>query len=63
MDEERKIKQKLVLLEDEHRKLDERINDMAHANTMEVQRMKRQKLNIKDQISKLYDFLHPDIIA
>jgi hypothetical protein len=63
MDEEKKIRQKLATLEDEHRKLDDKINNMMMLNPLELQRMKKQKLSLKDQISKLYDILYPDIIA
>lgn len=62
MEENNIIKQKIALLEDEHRNLDSKISNI-NTNMLEVQRLKRQKLALKDQLSKLYSMLHPDIIA
>lgn len=62
MEEDKLIKQKIALLEDEHRSLDNKISNIS-TNMLEVQRLKRQKLALKDQLSKLYSLLHPDIIA
>ena len=63
MDEEKVIKQKIALLEDEHRGLDLKVGVSRSIDMLEVQRLKRQKLALKDQISRLYSMLHPDIIA
>ncbi len=62
MDEEKKIKAKLASLEDEHRSLDNKIGN-APMNMLEQQRLKRQKLALKDEISRLNSMLHSDIIA
>lgn len=63
MDEERVIRQKIAMLEDEHRTLDLRVSSIATIDMLEAQRLKKQKLALKDQISRLYSMLHPDILA
>jgi len=62
MDEEKKIKDQLNLLEDQHRQLDRKLIDCA-MNMLEVQRLKKQKLFLKDQIAILKSNLLPDAIA
>ena len=55
----------LEVLRQEHRDLDLAIAVLAE-NTIDhlaVRRLKKKKLNIKDQISRLEDELTPDIIA
>ncbi len=64
MEEERKLKQKIAMLQDEHRGLDLRISSNIPAiNMLELQRLKKHKLALKDEISRLSSFLYPDIIA
>ncbi|HCR85417.1 MAG TPA: hypothetical protein DIV86_01945 [Alphaproteobacteria bacterium] len=63
MDEYKVIRQKIAMLEDEHRSLDLRISGFTTIDMLEIQRLKKQKLALKDQISRLYSMLHPDIIA
>lgn len=62
MEEERKLRQKITMLEDEHRNLDSKISSIT-MNMLEIQRLKRQKLALKDEIARLSSFLYPDIIA
>lgn len=62
MDEEKKIKAKLSGLMDEHRALDDKIAN-SPLNMLEIQRLKRQKLVLKDEIAKLNAMLYSDIIA
>jgi len=65
MDEE-ELKQKLSTLREEHRDLDDAITALTRARTfdrLQLQRLKKKKLRIKDQISKLEDTMFPDIIA
>ncbi len=53
-------------LKQEHRQLDNAIAEMAIASEidqLEVQRMKKRKLFLKDEITKIEDGLLPDIIA
>ena len=59
-------KQALVKLREEHRKLDKTIAGLT-AQTMsdqlEIQRLKKRKLQLKDEIARLESALVPDIIA
>ena len=60
------IKQKLAALKSEHRDLDDVIQQMAQsgtANQLQIQRLKKRKLALKDLITKLESKLLPDIIA
>ncbi|MET0155449.1 MAG: YdcH family protein [Rickettsiales bacterium] len=53
-------------LEEEHRVLDEKIDALTkgyRVNMLEVQRMKRKKLQIKDAIAYLRSISEDDIIA
>ena len=56
----------LAALKAEHRQLDEQILVLSSEPTgdqLEVARLKRRKLMIKDQIQRLIDSNVPDIIA
>lgn len=56
----------LDVLRRAHRELDERILALAELPmppSLEMQRLKRQKLALKDRIARLEDELTPDIIA
>ncbi len=59
-------KQRLAGLREEHRKLDAMIAELT-AETMhdqlEVKRLKKRKLRLKDEIARLESALVPDIIA
>ncbi|MEA3059704.1 MAG: hypothetical protein QOE50_1116 [Sphingomonadales bacterium] len=58
--------QLLETLKAEHRRLDERIRLLASEPTgdqLEIARLKRQKLMLKDEIQRLMDSSVPDIIA
>jgi hypothetical protein len=60
------IKAKLEALRSEHRDLDgaiARLDGSAPRNPMDLQRLKKRKLALKDQIAKLESQLLPDIIA
>ena len=57
---------KLEELRSEHRDLDEVIQRLAETspfNQLQIQRLKKRKLALKDQITKLESKLLPDIIA
>lgn len=60
------LEKQLAVLRKEHRELDETIQDIA-ANSpydpIEVQRLKKRKLQLKDEIARLDSALLPDIIA
>ncbi|HVM37371.1 MAG TPA: DUF465 domain-containing protein [Sphingomicrobium sp.] len=58
--------QELAALRDEHRALDERISAMVEAgesDQIELARLKKRKLRLKDQIQLILDRSVPDIIA
>ena len=60
------LKKKLSALKAEHRKLDETIDELLEFgpyNQLEVQRLKRRKLALKDEIIQIDNQLLPDIIA
>ncbi len=57
---------KLAELLTEHRDLDDvigRLTDGGPFDQLQVQRLKKRKLLLKDKISQLEDLLLPDIIA
>jgi len=56
----------LEALKTQHRELDERIQLLSSEPTgdqLEIARLKRRKLILKDQIQRIIDFSVPDIIA
>ena len=56
----------LLILEQEHRDLDEVINQIQEKkiiNLLQLQRLKKRKLGIKDRIANIKDKIEPDIIA
>jgi hypothetical protein len=60
------LKAKLAVLKSEHRDLDDviaRLSQQAPSDQLQVQRLKKRKLLLKDQISKIESELLPDIIA
>jgi len=66
MKTEEVLRVKLAVLQQEHRDLDtsiEALHEKATADQLTLQRLKRQKLSLKDQIARLEDLLTPDIIA
>ncbi len=56
---------KLEKLERDHRALDQKIIDLqiTASDMISLQRLKREKLRMKDEISRLRGLIHPDIIA
>lgn len=60
------LKTKLAELRTEHRDLDDvidRLTDAVPLDQIQMQRLKKRKLLLKDQIAKLETILLPDIIA
>lgn len=60
------VKRKIAELEDEHRGLDQSIQNIEERmpyDRITIQRLKKKKLVLKDQIAVLRDHLVPDIIA
>jgi hypothetical protein len=57
---------KLEELRSEHRDLDDviqRLSETSPFNQLQIQRLKKRKLALKDQMTKLESKLLPDIIA
>ena len=60
------LKAKLATLRTEHRDLDDviaRLAERAPFDQLQLQRLKKRKLMLKDQISQIESELLPDIIA
>lgn len=66
MDEQDRLRQRLAELKTEHRDLDdviERLAEQRPADLIQMQRLKKRKLVLKDMIAKIESLLLPDIIA
>jgi len=64
--ESAEIEQELATLRADHRALDEQIAQLiasGYADQLELQRLKKQKLLLKDRIARLESDRLPDIIA
>lgn len=60
------IRRRVVELKMEHRDLDAAIDHLVESGTFEelrIKRMKRRKLQLKDDIARLENTLIPDILA
>ena len=60
------VKERIIALQVEHRDLDDvisRISDMPDINELELRRLKKRKLYLKDHILMLERQLTPDISA
>ena len=60
------LKAKLQALLSEHRDLDDviaRLTDTNVSDRLQMQRLKKRKLALKDEISRLHALVLPDIIA
>lgn len=65
-EDERELTALLERLRQEHRDLDvaiEALTSVAGSDVLQIQRLKKRKLQLKDRISHLEDELFPDIIA
>jgi hypothetical protein len=63
---EEEMRKRLELLRIEHRDLDTAIDALTNAGApdqLQIARLKKRKLKLKDQISLIEDYLIPDIIA
>jgi hypothetical protein len=64
--DQRELRRKLFERRSEHRDLDDviaRLAETAPFDQLQLQRLKKRKLMLKDEISRLEDQLLPDIIA
>ena len=60
------LEKRLIELRMEHRDLDEAISALSVSrpyDTLKVQRLKKRKLGLKDEIVRLEGDIYPDIIA
>jgi hypothetical protein len=60
------IREQLDAMKAEHRRLDEQIRALSAdplSDQLEIARLKRRKLMLKDQIQLIFDRNTPDIIA
>ncbi len=65
-EEERELREQLARLQQEHRDLDAAIAALATSpgsDVIQVQRLKKRKLVLRDRIRAIEDQLTPDIIA
>lgn len=65
-DEEELLQERLIELESEHKDLDDvidRIIQTPPVDFLQVQRLKKRKLQLKDEIQRIRSMLLPDIIA
>lgn len=63
---EEELRKRLAVLRTEHRDLDAAIAALSAAGAsdqLQVARLKKRKLRLRDQIQILEDYLTPDIIA
>lgn len=63
---EQELQKRLELLRTEHRDLDAAImalTEKGQSDQLQVARLKKRKLRLKDQIAMIEDTLLPDIIA
>lgn len=63
---EEELKKRLEMLRIEHRDLDAAIDALSAADSadqVQLARLKKRKLKLKDQIAMVEDYLIPDIIA
>ena len=69
MDKEQKrlmLEAKLAMLQKEHRELDEQIQEMILSGVcdmLRLQRRKKRKLVLKDEMESIKHYLIPDILA
>jgi hypothetical protein len=66
MEDQETLRRRLVDLQTQHRDLDDviaRLTDGPVFDQLQVQRLKKQKLMLKDQIARIQSRLLPDIIA
>lgn len=64
--DEAEIRARIELLRQDHRDLDaaiEALRQLPMPDMIQLQRFKKKKLRLKDEISMLEDLLIPDIIA
>jgi len=64
--EERELRETLATLREEHRDLDMAIfalEETPRPDHLQIKRLKKRKLHLRDRIQEIEDILFPDIIA
>jgi hypothetical protein len=64
--ERAELRRQLERLREEHRDLDaaiEALDNAGAADRLQMQRLKKRRLSLRDRLSQLEDLLTPDIIA
>jgi len=61
--EETQLREQLIELREQHGELEAKIEQIAAHDQLTLTRLKKQKLQLKDQIISLENRLFPDIIA
>ena len=65
-DQQHSIQNQIAMMESEHRDLDsviERLSEVLPFDQLKLQRLKKRKLVLKDEMAKLRSQILPDIIA
>lgn len=65
-DRSQRIRETLAQLKQEHRDLDTAISELENSvrvDQLQIRRLKKKKLDLKDQISRAEDAIFPDAIA
>jgi hypothetical protein len=63
---EEEMRKRLEILKIEHRDLDaaiDALNAAGSTDQLQIARLKKRKLRLKDQIAIIHDYLIPDILA
>ncbi len=66
MDQDELLNAQLVELRRQHRALDDEIDALSETplgDQLQLKRLKKSKLQLKDEIARVKDKLYPDIIA
>ena len=66
MNEQIDMEKRLAHMRDQHQSLDQMIDALSADNfqdQLQLHRLKKERLALRDKISQLEDFVYPDIIA
>lgn len=66
MEDKEALTARLQILRQEHRDLDAAIDALQESvriDQLQMQRLKKKKLSLRDEIARIQDQLYPDIIA
>lgn len=66
MEDKESLNTRLQELRQEHRDLDAAIDALqasVRVDQLQIQRLKKKKLNLRDEITRIQDQIYPDIIA